>query len=121
MLKLEDLEVYQLSMDLSDKIWNLVIGWNSFEKFTMGTQFVKAADSKSANIAEGYGRYFFNENKQFCYYSRGSLTESKSWLTKAYRRNLINAEMFNDLSDKLDKNHIKLNAYIKSIEKQKHI
>ncbi len=42
MLKLEELEVYQLSMDLSDEIWNLVIGWNSFEKYTIGTQFVKS-------------------------------------------------------------------------------
>ncbi len=82
---------------------------------------LKAADSISANIAEGYGRYFFNENKQFCYYSRGSLTESKTWLTKAHKRNLINVETFKDLSYQLDKNHLKLNAYIKSIEKQKHI
>ncbi len=121
MLKLDDLEVYQLSMDLSDEIWKLVSDWKSFEKFTIGTQFVKAADSVSANISEGYGRYFYNENKQFCYYSRGSLSETKTWLTKAFRRNLITEDIFKNLFEKLDKNHIKLNAYINSIKRQQHI
>lgn len=118
MLKLDDLEVYQLSMDVSDEIWNLVCGWKSFEKFSIGTQFVKAADSISANISEGFGRYFYNENKQFCYYSRGSLLETKTWLTKSFRRKLITEETYNKLIEKLDINHIKLNAYIKSIKKQ---
>ncbi len=35
MLKLDDLEVYQLSMNLSDKIWNLVVNWDSSEKYTI--------------------------------------------------------------------------------------
>ena len=121
MLKLEDLEVYKISMDIADEIWNIVTGWKSFEKFTIGTQFVKSADSISANISEGYGRYFFNENKQFCYYGRGSLTECKTWLTKSFRRKLITEETFNGLNEQLNKEHMKLNAYIKSIEKQKNI
>lgn len=118
MLKLEDLEVYQLSMNLSDDIWNEIVLWNSFEKFTIGTQFVKAADSIAANISEGFGRYFYKENKQFCYYSRGSLSETKTWLAKSYRRNLISEEFYNKLYGMPDKNHIKLNAYINSIKKQ---
>ena len=118
MLKLDDLEVYQLSMEISNDIWNEVLEWGSFEKFTIGTQFVKAADSISANISEGFGRFSFNENRHFCYYSRGSLCETKTWLEKAYRRDLISEEFFNKLNNMLDKNHIKLNAYINSIKKQ---
>ena len=121
MLKLNDLEVYQLSMNLSDEIWNLVVNWDSFEKYTIGTQFVKAADSISSNISEGFGRYFYKENKQFCYYGRGSLSETKTWLTKAFRRKLISEDSFRCLMDKLDTNHLKLNAYIKSIDKQKNL
>lgn len=117
MLKLDELEVYQLSMDISDEVWNLVMKWNQFEKFTIGTQFVKAADSVSANISEGFGRFSYGENKQFCYYSRGSLSETKTWLTKSFRRNLITEKIFNKLSEELDKNHIKLNAYINSIKR----
>lgn len=81
--KLEDLEVYNLSEIISDKIWNIVMGWEYFAKDTIGKQLCRAADSISANIAEGYGRYHFKENKIFCYYSRGSISEVKSFLRKS--------------------------------------
>ena len=53
---LEKLEVYNLAEEFSDKIWNIVITWKIFEKDTIGKQMVRAADSISANISEGYGR-----------------------------------------------------------------
>ena len=43
-----------------------------------GKQFTNAADSISSNIAEGYGRYFIKENINFCFYSRGSILETKN-------------------------------------------
>ncbi|MBK8965600.1 MAG: four helix bundle protein [Saprospiraceae bacterium] len=42
-------------------VWDLIVGWNSLAQKTVGEQFVRAADSIAANIAEGYGRYFFKE------------------------------------------------------------
>jgi len=54
--KFEDLDVYKISDSLSDKIWNIVVAWDSFAKETIGKQIVKAADSIAANIAEGSGR-----------------------------------------------------------------
>ncbi|WP_426672221.1 four helix bundle protein [Mucilaginibacter sp. McL0603] len=68
-------------------------------------------------MAEGFGRYHYKENKNFCYFSRGSLIETKSWLKKAKTRNLISADLFQDLFQKLETIHIKLNAYIKFIGK----
>jgi hypothetical protein len=53
MLKLEELEVYQLSESLADLIWGICISWDWFTKDTVGKQLVKAADSVGANIAEG--------------------------------------------------------------------
>jgi four helix bundle protein len=79
---LEKLEVYQLAETFSDTIWNFVCNWKSFEKDTIGKQMVRSADSISANIAEGYGRYFYKESKQFYFYARGSIQETKSWLSK---------------------------------------
>jgi len=75
-MKLEELQVYQLAMEMAEKIWIIVVNWNYFEKDTIGKQFVRAADSIAANLSEGFGRYFYKENKQFCYYSRGSLFET---------------------------------------------
>lgn len=62
-VKLDDLEIYQLSLSLGDAVWNMVVLWAHFEKRTIGTQLVKAADSISANIAEGYGRFFLQRQK----------------------------------------------------------
>jgi len=64
---LEKLEVYNLAEKFSDNIWHLVDKWDFFKKDTIGKQLVRAADSISANIAEGYGRYFYKESKQFIF------------------------------------------------------
>jgi four helix bundle protein len=112
---LEKLEVYQLAEKFSDIIWDIVIKWDYFHKDTIGKQIVRSEDSVSANIAEGYGRYFYKESKQFFYYSRGSLQETKSWITKCKRRNIIDDNMANMLIDEAEKILIKLNAYIKFI------
>lgn len=55
--------------------------------------------------------------KNFSYYSRGSLYESKTWLTKARNRNLIEEEIFEKLIKTIDDIGVKLNNYIKSIGK----
>ncbi|MBK8884568.1 MAG: four helix bundle protein, partial [Bacteroidales bacterium] len=57
-MKLENLEIYTISMQLSDEIWACVAGWDYFHKKAIGSQLVTAADSVSANISEGCGRYF---------------------------------------------------------------
>ncbi|KAA0990440.1 four helix bundle protein [Dyadobacter aurulentus] len=116
-MKLEDLQIYQLSMELSDKIWTAVQEWSIFSKETVGKQLVRAADSIGANIAEGFGRYHFKENLNFCFYSRGSLYETKTWLTKAQNRNLIDPEKSRYLINLCDTLALKLNNYIKTIGK----
>ena len=115
---LEDLEVYRLSDEFSNNIWEIVISWDYFAKDTVGKQIVRSADSISTNIAEGYGRYHYKENKNFCFYSRGSILETKGWLKKANVRKLITPEQFFILLENLQVIHLKLNAYIKFIGKQ---
>jgi four helix bundle protein len=116
-MKLEDLNVYRLSMELAEKIWQLAITWDYFAKETIGKQIVKASDSVAANISEGFGRFHFNESKHFLYYSRGSLSETKTWLTKSLNRNLIEKEMYDQLMVEITDLGIKLNNYINSIGK----
>jgi hypothetical protein len=56
-LKLNDIEAYKVSFHLSNYVWNVVLKWDYFSKKTIGSQFVDAMDSISANIAEGFGRF----------------------------------------------------------------
>ena len=116
-MKLDELRVYKRADELSDEIWNLAVNMNYFEKDTLGKQLVRSADSISANIAEGFGRYFYKENRQFCFYSRGSLLETKNWLSKCHRRNIISSEKLEFLIKEIEEVHISLNAYIKTIGK----
>ena len=115
-LKVEDLDIYQMAEDLSDRVWEICIKWDYFAKDTIGKQLVRKADSISANIAEGHGRYHFNDRLNYCYYARGSLEETKSWISKAIRRKLIKTDI-PEIIHALELLPKKLNAYIRSIKK----
>lgn len=112
---LEELQIYQLSMALSDEIWNKVTTWDYFTRDTIGKQLVRTADSISANSSEGHGRFHYKENINFCYYSRGSLQETKTWLTKTNRRKLLSDDEYSTFCQQLNALSVKLNNYIKSI------
>jgi four helix bundle protein len=114
---LEKLDVYMQAEIFSDIIWNLVDKWNYFQKDTIGKQITKSADSISANIAEGYGRFYYKESKQFYFYSRGSLMETKVWISKCKRRGIIDATKADELISDSEKLLLKLNAFIKFISK----
>lgn len=112
-LSLEELNIYKLADEFSDRVWEVVSTWDYFSKKTLGDQWVRAADSVGANIAEGYGRYFFNENVVFLYYSRGSLVETKWWCIKARKRGLINEDEANKLLMIIGQLSLELNKVIK--------
>ncbi|MBT3302354.1 MAG: four helix bundle protein [Bacteroidetes bacterium] len=88
-LSLEDLSSYKLALELSNYVWDIVVKWEYFEKKTVGEQFVRAADSISANIAEGFGRYGKKDKIKFYRYSLGSLSEVSDWIAKSIHRKLI--------------------------------
>lgn len=118
MKNVEELNIYNLSMGLGERVWDIVDKWNYFAKDTVGKQLVKAVDSIAANLSEGFGRYHYLENKNFSYYSRGSLYETKTWITKAHNRKLINdSDSFSLLND-INSIGKMLNSYIKSIGKK---
>ncbi len=116
MSELHELEVYRLSETIADAVWNACSVWESFPKNTIGRQLVRAADSIGANIAEGYGRYAFRENVQFCYYARGSLMETRFFLQRAHERNLLQEDDRMYIDTILRRLLPMLNAYIRSIK-----
>jgi four helix bundle protein len=114
-LRLEELEVYKVAMEIGELVWTVVSRWGYFEKKTLGAQFVDAADSIAFNVSEGYGRFHYKENKNFCYYSRGSAKETLTAIHKAKARNLVTQEEFDLLSQKLELYFRLVYGYINSI------
>ncbi len=117
-MKLEDLEVYSLSMDLGKECWDTIFKWKHFERHTLGSQWIRAIDSVAANISEGFGRFSYTDSRRFLYIARGSLYESKTWLSKSHERALINTEKYNELLTKYERLGVKLNNYIAIHTKQ---
>jgi four helix bundle protein len=111
----EDLEVYQLSEKLADEIWELVRQWDNLARDTIGKQIVRAADSIGANIAEGFGRGTFQDNRRFVRIARGSLYETRHWLRRAFRRGLLSEPRIIALKPLIDELGPRLNAYLSSI------
>jgi four helix bundle protein len=71
----ENLPVYQKARTFRNRIYELVKKLPAFEEYNLKLQMRKAATSLTNNIAEGNGRYYYQENIHFCRRSRGSLNE----------------------------------------------
>ena len=112
---LHELRVYQLAMRVGEDVWSITGGWEWLAKQTIGLQWIRSADSIAANISEGYGRYSFKENAKFCYYARGSLRETQTWLEKALSRQLLNPGAADDLALRLEALRRQLDNYIHSL------
>ncbi|HAT03413.1 MAG TPA: four helix bundle protein [Candidatus Magasanikbacteria bacterium] len=93
-LELKNVSSYKLAFHLSNYVWNIVIKFGWFEKQTVGSQFVRAIDSISANIAEGFGRYTKKDKIKFYRYASGSVKEALDWNQKSKVRKLVNEEQY---------------------------
>jgi len=102
-LQLSDIEAYFVSFSLSNYVWSVIVYWDYFSKDTVGKQFVKAVDSISANIAEGFGRYNKKDKIHFYHYSYGSIKESLDWNQKAKVRKLLTEAQYDYIYTELDK------------------
>lgn len=102
-LELEDITAYKIAFDLSNYVWGIVVKWDYFSKKTIGSQYASAVDSISANIAEGFGRYFKKDKINFYRYSYGSIRESFDWTEKAKIRDLLKENEHNHILQELQK------------------
>jgi len=116
---LKDLEVYQLSRELSDLAWELYTNLTIQQRKLIGDQFLRAVDSVGANIAEGFGRYHYLDKIKFFYTARASLYEAfDHWAELMAKREMIPEQEFSKLRDTYKKLQVKLNNFIKSTYNQ---
>jgi four helix bundle protein len=112
-LKLNDISSYKIAFNLSNYIWQIIIKWNYFEKDTVGKQIVRAADSISANIAEGFGRYTKKDKIKFFRIRQGSIKETLDWNEKSKTRGLISHEEYDKILTELLQLEKEINLLIK--------
>ena len=102
-LKLNDLNAYKIAFNLSNYVWGIVIEWDWFAKKHVGTQFIEAMDSISANLAGGVGRYHKKDKIKFYRYSQGSIKECFNRNEKSKVRKLLNEELYHNILKELKK------------------
>lgn len=71
----EDLDVWKVGRQVRIELYALTLRFPKHEQYCLGQQVRTAAISLTANIAEGYGRFHYKENIQFCRIARGSAYE----------------------------------------------
>jgi len=114
-----DLEVWQKCRDIRIKIWELCKSFPDEEKYRLLDQMIRASRSSTSNIAEGYGRYHYQENIQFCRQSRGSLYELIDHILVAEECEYIDNSLSEKLIDEVKTAIAVLNGYIKYLKSRK--
>lgn len=113
----EDLECWKKARRLRIKISELAKTFPNDEKFGLTSQIVRAIRSVSHNIAEGYGRFHFRENAQFCRTSRGSLYEVLEQVIVANEEGYITENVLKEIRKDILENIKILNGYINYLVK----
>ena len=115
----ENVKAWQTARNFRKKIYKITKNFPKEELYCLVSQIRKAAISIHSNIAEGYGRYSFQENIQFCRIARGSLNEVHGQLYVALDENYITEETFNNLHQEGRNIEIDTNCYINFLKKQR--
>ena len=108
--------VWQKAIELFDVVWSIAFKESKID-LKLRSQWVDAAQSISANIAEGYGRRSVNEYIQFLYYALGSLAETMTRAVGLKQTQQISCERFREF----DSLHYETeNRLLRLIEKLEH-
>ena len=114
-----ELETWKHARALRGELYRMAKGFPDEEKYGLAAQVKRAASSVTANLAEGYGRYSYQENVQFCRLSRGSLYELRDHLTTALDAGYIPKDRYEQL-DAMAISAIRLvNGYIRATKSLK--
>jgi four helix bundle protein len=115
-----DLPVYKTCRIFRKKISLLVKKhFPKSEEYHLKTQVFDSSRSITANIAEGFGRFYYQENIQFCRHSRGSLDETLDHMISAYDEKYITREILSEINKDYKECLKQLNGYIKYLKTAK--
>jgi len=119
MYQLEELEAWRRARDFRKYVSEMCKELPSSENFRLKDQLIRASRSIAANIAEGFGRFHFQENIQFCRQARGSLFECKEHVICGFDENYFSKEQLSNFESRFIELLKVLNGYISYLKKQK--
>ena len=114
----KDLDAWKLARALRILIYSLLKKLPVEERFAMNSQLRRAVQSIGANIAEGFGRYSYQENIQFCRQARGSAFELRDHLVTAADAKFISAAEYAEADALAQRVILVVNGYIRSTSKR---
>ena len=117
---LEKLDVWCKARDLAIRIHKEVLPLlPSEEKYSLSQQLRRSSQSIPANIAEGHGRFYFQDNVRFCYIARGSLEETLSHIVYAYKVDYVSELIYKSFALDGEILNRLMNGYIGFLKKSK--
>ena len=117
---LEKLDVWCKAQDFSVRVHKEVLPhMPSDEKWALTSQIRRASQSIPANIAEGHGRFYFQDNVRFCYIARGSLEETLSHINYAFKVGYVPDSLYKILVTDGENLNRLINGYIGFLKKSK--
>ena len=117
---LETLEAWKRAKDFAVKVCKEVLPLlPAEEKWSLSQQIRRAVQSVPANIAEGHGRFYYQEAIRFCYIARGSLSETYTHITLARELGYIPEKLFTDLRKQVEDLIRIINGYIAYLKRAK--
>ena len=111
----QDLEVWQLGREIRRRLYLVAHNLPAHERYNLASQIRRAAVSLTANVAEGYGRFHFKENIQYCRIARGSAYELIDHLIACQDESYLEKSEAESLHQELLTFLRLLNGYIRSI------
>jgi four helix bundle protein len=114
-----DLDVWKKGKEIRISVSKIVKTFPVEEKYRLSDQMVRASRSITANIAEGYGRYNYQDIIRFCRQSRGSIYELIDHFEVAFESGYLDRDQYSRLNDDLDSILALLNGYIKFLSEKK--
>jgi four helix bundle protein len=117
----EELEAWKVSREIRTSIWIFTKKLPKEETYRMKDQLIRASRSVTANIAEGYGRFHYQENIQFCRQARGSLYEILDHLICAFDCEYLTKAELDNYKERITICLKILNGYISYLLKAKEL
>lgn len=112
------LKVWQKSVELTDKIYDVVVGFPDYERFNLCDQLRRCSSSVGANLCEGNSQIFKKKEINFASQALGSAGETKHWVIMAHKRKYIDDATYNELTADIDEVIKMIIGYMKKVRSE---